>query len=114
MSSSLPIRQRKLSNGTEVRVFKTWTEVVLPSGVLVSGVPEGNDRQDETAENLGYDNALQMVLDHDPLHALLCDWLGLSTSFALENPDSEIAWLEEKAVLAVQEFMRKAKGRLPL
>jgi hypothetical protein len=54
-----------------------------------------------------------MCRDHDPLHVLLCEWLGLPTTFALTAPGTELAGLEEGAVLAVQHFMRAAGGRLP-
>ena len=59
-----------------------------------------------------------MTRDHDPLHVWLCDALGLPTSFALSEAagqpiDAAVAALEERAVLAVQAFMRASGGRLP-
>jgi hypothetical protein len=62
-----------------------------------------------------------MCRDHDPLHVLLAEWLGLEASFALREAaglldpaDADKARTEEAAVLAVQRFMRLAGGRLPL
>lgn len=99
-----------------VRVFSDHTEVTLPSGAVVTGYPQGNDHQAEVARRLGYgDDVLAMVLDHDPLHARLCEWLGLPASFTLrsaagELPDdlASLAEAEEEAVIAVQRFARLA------
>lgn len=101
-----------------IRIFDDHTEVTLPSGKVVTGYPHGNDHQAETARRLGYgDDALAMVLDHDLLHARLCEWLGLPASYVLrlaagELPDElkHLADAEEEAVIAVQRFARMAKG----
>lgn len=64
---------------------------------------------------MGYgDDVGAMVADHDPLHCILADMLGLPTSIALSGGDPELAIWEEAAVLAVQRFMRVAGGRLPI
>lgn len=97
-----------------VRVFPDHTEVTLPSGTVVTGYPQGSDHQAETARRLGYgDDVLAMVLDHDPLHARLCDWLGIPASYSLrlaagELPADEtyLAQAEEEAVIAVQRFIQ--------
>jgi hypothetical protein len=114
---------RRLGNGTKIDIHappEIGTSVRLPSGELVRGVPHGTEEQLATAKSIGYDDDVhQMVRDHDPLHALLCDWLGLPTSYGLEvaagiREADEVVWLEEAAVLAVTLFMRKAGGKLPL
>jgi hypothetical protein len=100
-------------NGTVVEINRTWTEVTLPDGRKISGTPEHSLTQVGMAQRLGYGNDLDaMCRDHDPLHAMLCDMLHLPTSYALSQPHTELAGLEEQAVLAVQEFMRKAGGHI--
>ncbi len=60
-----------------------------------------------------------MCREHDPLHARLCDMLGVGDSPALLcaaglRHEDEISAAEEGAVMAVQLFMRLAGGRLPM
>lgn len=102
-------------NGTFVRSHAEGSDVLLPSGTNVPGRPQNNAEQAATAERLGYGtDVLQMCRDHDPLHALLTDWLGMSSSYSLslstvKNPGSEdryIAEAEEELVLMLQKFMR--------
>jgi hypothetical protein len=101
---------------TPVRILADHTEITLPSGKVVTGYPQGSEHQAEVAQRLGYGNdALAMVLDHDPLHARLCDWLGIEASYSLRlaalelSPhEAHLAALEEEAVIAVQRFMRMA------
>lgn len=99
-----------------VRILPGHTEVTLPSGTVVTGYPQGSEHQAEVAQRLGYPDALQMVLDHDPLHARLCDWLGLPASYSLrlaagELPAEQVhlAAIEEEAVIAVQRFWTMAR-----
>lgn len=102
-----------------VRVFADHTEVTLPSSKVVTGYPQGSEHQAEVAQRLGYgDDVLQMVLDHDPLHARLCEWLGIPASYVLrlaagELPEDErcFAEIEEEAVIAVQRLMQMHKRR---
>lgn len=97
---------------TPVRVFADHTEVTLPSGTVVTGYPQGSEHQAEVARQLGYgDDVLQLCLDHDPLHARLCDWLGIPASYSLRQATGELpddlgylAQAEEEAVIAVQRF----------
>src|SRR5678809_499483 len=104
-----------LRNGTRISVRPGRTVVILPCGKVVRGRPQGTAEQAQMARDLGYsDNVDAMVADHDPLHAMLCDWLGLPTSITLSGGDPELARWEEAAVLAVQRFMRRAGGRLPI
>lgn len=103
---------------TPVRILPDHTEVDLPSGKCVTGYPQGSQHQAEVAQRLGYGtDVLAMVLDHDPLHARLCDWLGLPASYSLraaagELPEDEayLAAIEEEAVIAVQHFARRVKN----
>ena len=62
-----------------------WGSIVrLRGGAIVTGAPQGSAEQEEIAERLGYGaDMLAMVQDHDPLHVLLCDWLGLPDSQSL-------------------------------
>lgn len=116
-----PAKICALEDGTVIRVLTTFTEVILPSGHLVSGVPQNSAEQRATAAGLGYpsgDDGLAMVLHHDPLHALLCCWLGipsraLQVAAGLLPEYDEMACLEEDAVLAVQRLMVRAGGTLP-
>lgn len=107
--------------GDVIRIYRGRTEIVLLSGQVVPGEPEHTEDQAKTAAELGYGTDVErMVEDHDPLHALLCDWLGIGESYALriaagELPeDHELAYLEEDAVLAVQRFMVAAGAALPM
>lgn len=107
-----------LTNGTVVEVLLTGSRIMLPGGEVVEGEPQDTDSYRATADRLGYDTTLAMCQDHDPLHALLCDWLGLPSSFALRvaaglDAESPLARAEEDAVLALQRFMRLAKVALP-
>lgn len=113
------MKQHVCQNGNVIRIGVARTEVVLNSGNMVPGEPEYTPDQRQTAQSLGYGrNVVKMVEDHDPLHALLADWLGLE-SFALRVASGELpvgdplADLEEDAVLAIQRFMVAAGGKLP-
>lgn len=108
-----------LANGTVVERPFDGSRVILPGGAVVEGRPHDSDSYRATAERLGYGTDTRgMCRDHDPLHALLCDWLGLSTSHALRqaaglDSNAELAAAEEEAALAVQRFMRLAGAALP-
>lgn len=106
---------RQLSNGTVIVVSGAGgTMIVNRTGRCVYGTPQRNAEQATTAVGLGYgEDVVTMVADHDPLHALLTDWLGLPESVALFGGDAEVAAAEEAAVLAVQKLMRLAGGRMP-
>jgi hypothetical protein len=113
--------EKTLSNGTIVKVFENKeTLIILPDGKHIYGAPQGtlnnlNPEQIKTSCELGYDgNVYAMVEIHDPLHALICDWLGLRTSYSLSGTNYKLATLEEHAVIAVQKFMVAAGGKLPI
>lgn len=112
--------RRILRNGTAVCVLPTGSQITLPGGTVVDGSPHDTAAYAETAQRLGYaDDRMAMCQDHDPLHALLCDWLGLPDSPALRvaagiEQASAMSEAEETAVLAVQRFMRLAGVGLPL
>lgn len=111
---------QRLANGTLIEIRRHGTRITLPGGQVVEGAPEDTNEYRLTAQRLGYfDDCLAMCRDHDPLHALLCDWLGLPDSFALRcaagiDAESSMSAAEEDAVLAVQKFMRLAGADLPL
>lgn len=88
-----------------------WAETTLPDGRQVSARP--NDESPAMAERLGYGaDVAAMTRHHDPLHARLCEWMGLPTSYslsaALGDDVGDLAWLEEAAVLALQAFALRA------
>ena len=105
-----------------IKISDDGTEITLPTGHVVVGSPRDTDSYRQTAIYLGYDSdTLAMCKDHDPLHVLLSQWLGIETSFSLlrasgllDDGDSWKADLEEQAVMAVQRYMRMCRGRLPL
>lgn len=103
------------TNGTLVEVHPTWVAIRLPDGTRVDAVPQKNAGQRVTSRRLGYGTDVDaMTRDHDPLHALLTDWLGLPFSHALHQAaglpfDRMLAQYEEDAVLAVQRLMRHAR-----
>jgi hypothetical protein len=99
--------------GTSVTVYVDHTEVILPSGYVVTGYPSVT--QSEIANKLGYGgDLLAMVRDHDPMHAQLCDLLDVAESYSLRKSagvplsgqEQILAGLEEDAVLAVLKFKR--------
>lgn len=104
-----------LKSGTVVEVDGCSTAILLPDGRIVEGRPQRTAEQAATARELGYgDDVEAMVADHDPMHALLCDWLAIEVSPALFGTrTAEVRDAEEAAVLAVQKFMRLARGRMP-
>jgi hypothetical protein len=111
----MPLRRFiRCRNGTAVEIHDWGSRVILPGGRIVLGAPQGTAEQAATARELGYQGgALAMVCDHDPLHALLTDWLGFPVSFSLSGGDPVAAADEEAAVMAVQKLMRRHGGRLP-
>lgn len=99
------------SSGTETVIGDRWAVTTIPGLPAIHAHPTPD--QHETALDLGYPDAGAMTRDHDPCHAWLCDELGLSASIALTqtaggNVDTELAALEEVAVMALQKFMRRA------
>lgn len=112
------VRGVAFSNGMRVVIGPSWAVTTLPTGEEIHAHPEGSARQAATAEAMGYEDTAALTRDHDPLHAWLCDALQLPTSFSLSQAagrpvDSDLAALEEKAVLAIQTFMQRAAGRVP-
>jgi hypothetical protein len=106
----VPIR---LSNGTRIDTGPDWACVTLPNGREIHARP--NDESAGMASRLGYGrDVAAMTREHDPLHARLTDMLGLPYSVSLMTaagclPESELAGLEEDAVLAVQIFLQAAR-----
>lgn len=110
--------RRVLRNGTIIEVLPTGSRVTLPNRTIIVGAPHDTDEYRKTAEHLGYgDDTLALCQEHDPLHAWLCDVLGLPDSPALRvaagiDAPNAMATSEERAVLSVQEFCRKAGVKL--
>lgn len=108
-----------LRNGTIISILPNSAFIRLPSGKIVRCRPQNTGEYHTTAHQLGYGNdTLAMCRDHDPLHAVLCDWLGLGDSFALRcaaglDDESEISAAEEAAVIALQRFMKLAGVGFP-
>jgi hypothetical protein len=112
----------QLADGTVVTIDVWGTRITLPTGEAVRGEPMDTPEYRDTARELGYGDGeaadrYAMCCDHDPLHALLCDWLGLP-SHALRYAaglahDPRLAGLEEAAVLAVQKLTRAAGRAVP-
>lgn len=129
---------RRLNNGSVVTIYDAAPApgvycgalVELPTGERVRSEPQGSfdpagrpifdPGQLATARSLGYGrDVLAMVREHDAMHALLADWLGLPASLAIEvaagrREADELSRLEEAAVLAITAYMRRAGGKLPL
>jgi len=112
-------REIAFSNGTRVVIGPSWAVTTLPSGRELHAHPDGSEAQAGTARKLGYgDDVAALTREHDLIHSALCDWLGLPASYALseaagEPSDPTLAELEERAVMAVQAFIRRSGGRLP-
>ena len=66
-----------------------------------------------TVRASGYQTPLEMLREHDELHKMLCNWLGLDDSFVLQwvagvRDEDEVSAAEEEAVRSVHKFMRLA------
>lgn len=72
--------------------------------------------QRETARQLGYGPDVgAMNADHDPLHRALCSWLRVPCVALPEGrPGTELALIEEAAVMAVQKLMRAHGAGVPI
>lgn len=97
-----------LANGTRINVGPSWVHTILPGGAEVHAHPSAESR--EMAIRLGYgEDVAALTREHDVLHSSLCDLLGLPYSLSLAQAagltvSPRLALLEERAVLAVQEF----------
>ncbi len=61
----------------------------------------------------GYQLPSEMLREHDALHRMLCNWIGLGDSFVLQcaagvRDEDKLSAVEEEAVRAVYKFMRLA------
>jgi hypothetical protein len=104
------IRFQHLRDGTYVQAKGSRAFVVLPGGEQIHAAP--NDQSPAIAERLGYgDDVGAMTRDHDPLHAVLMDWLGRPShslrAAAGVDHDPELAWMEEAAVMELQRLIRR-------
>ncbi|WP_046869282.1 hypothetical protein [Microvirga massiliensis] len=92
-----------------VEVQDDYTVTTFPDGRQLHARHSGHADQAETAARLGYSSVEAMNREHDLTHALLAYWLGLPWSPTLRDvvtntPATEIHYLEEEAVLAIQRF----------
>lgn len=92
-----------------VESFDGYTVTRFDDGLEVHALHAEQPGQTETAKGLGYLDAASMNRDHDLTHSLVCYWLGLPCSPTLRDvatgtPASEIHYLEETAVLAIQRL----------
>lgn len=116
VASPVPLQTIRHRNGTVQRIYDGWLETDIPG--LPTLMACSRDDQAETARSLGYgDNIDLMNREHDQLHAMLADWLGLSASYSLTvaaggEVEPGLAEAEEAAVMAVQRFMRMADRAL--
>jgi hypothetical protein len=98
-------------DGTVVQHGPGWCITRLPCGATVRA--RANADSAASAQALGYgDDVAAMTRDHDYLHAVLCDRLGVpSHSLRLAaglDHDAQLAALEEAAVCAVTRWGRAA------
>ena len=96
-----------------VRVASDVTVTVLVDGSRIEAAPEPGQGYMAQAIKLGYGtDTARMSYEHELLHVLLADWLGLDESPVLRavaegradrDPNGRL-WREEAAVLALQEL----------
>lgn len=109
----MPTTIIQLRRGGKIEIGEDWTRVTLPNRGEVYGEPQGTEEQAATAADLGYGaDVVAMVRDHDPLHALLADLLGLDWSYSmlyatgLIPPEEKyMGPIEEAAVIALQRYV---------
>lgn len=102
----------RLANGTIITIGANWAHTVLPNGLEVHAHPDECSLRE--ARRLGYgDDVDALTRDHDPLHSMICDMLGMPYSYSLMEKaggvidNQSIPWVEEDAVLAVQRLKAK-------
>lgn len=94
----------------EVYITDFGSRVVLADGREIIAAPEKTKEYEERARSLGYKSGLAMCQDHDWMHCILANALGMKQSPALTRaadslPINELAGAEEDAVLAIQRFL---------
>ena len=104
-----------LANGTRIDTGIDWCRTTLPNGKEVPAEP--NAESPAMAERLGYGgDVAQMTREHDALHAIVTDAIGLPFSISLmlvagEDVPAELAALEEDAILKLQELRQRWRTR---
>lgn len=99
---------------TIVKMDGHLVETTLYDGGVVYAIPHDTEGYREKAERLGYgDDIGRMCRDHELVHVLLAEALGLRESpvmrkLASGQPDSAVLGYEEDAVLAIQRFATAA------
>lgn len=111
-SITIPIDTGTLHSHTSMNRDGTHTVVRVSETDRreLPAVPEETDEYRERATYLGYDDPLQMCQEHDIIHTMLADMLGLDVSPALlgavcDEPINDLTGAEEDAVLAIQRFI---------
>lgn len=88
-----------------------WSKVIFPDGKELSAVHAPQAGQEDTARELGFANAADMNRTHDLAHCIFAYQMGLPQSGSLYSAacrvkPTDVNWLEEAAVLAMQAFAR--------
>jgi hypothetical protein len=111
MNAAVRVIELNLRNKTQIRIGDSWVVTRLPNGREVHAHPDGESLR--MAKELGYgEDVAALTRDHDLLHSIICDTLGLPYSPALMKQAGEkgidplLVGLEEAAILAVQKFKR--------
>ncbi len=98
----------------EVEFWPDSTRVILGTGEEITAAPQTSDEYRANAEALGYGSDTdRMCREHDLLHAVLCEALGLPYSPTLKNVaggqgPTDLTNYEEDMVLAAQRFLNAA------
>lgn len=105
---------RRLQIGsTAVTIGDGETVTLFADGLTLSASHDEQPGQLETAERLGVSVA-QMNAEHDLVHSMLAQWLGLPHSPTLYGVATKNYFaahsVEEQAVLGIQAFARAARG----
>ena len=94
---------------TTIVVTDDMVLTIFSNGRIAKAKRKEIPGQAQTASELGM-SVSEMNRTHDLVHSLLCHWLGLPhspTLFAVSVEDTYNNWrVEEKAVLAIQQFSR--------
>lgn len=97
-----------------------YLETVFDDGARLPAAANHGDEDEARAKALGYRNTWQMSLEHELLHSILSEAMGLKYSPTLhavatgEKIDQEEIDMEERLVLCVQKLLNDARfGREP-
>lgn len=105
---------RSYTIGQFVKI-EEWTDCIrttfIEDGLHVVAAPQGDDEYVQRSVELGYKSPLEMNREHDPLHNIICCWMGMPFSptiygVASSNlaPERIRCW-EESMVLDMQRLL---------